>query len=69
MRRPTTLLPLFLVAIFAVALTAQQPQPAADAYVREHYTKYEHRIAMRDGARLFTTVYVPKTCEAPYPSC
>ncbi|HEV7815300.1 MAG TPA: hypothetical protein VGP06_09420, partial [Janthinobacterium sp.] len=34
---------------------------AADAPVyklREHYTKYEFRIPMRDGVRLFTAVYV-----------
>ena len=29
------------------------------AYIRTHYTKYEYRIPMRDGARLFTAVYVP----------
>jgi putative CocE/NonD family hydrolase len=29
-------------------------------YVKEHYTKYEYRIPMRDGKRLFTAVYVPK---------
>ena len=28
--------------------------------IREYYTKYEYRIPMRDGARLFTNVYVPK---------
>jgi hypothetical protein len=26
----------------------------ADDYVRAHYTKYEFRIAMRDGKRLLT---------------
>jgi putative CocE/NonD family hydrolase len=30
------------------------------AWLAEHYTKYEHRIPMRDGVRLFTRVYVPK---------
>jgi len=35
--------------------------------VREHYTKYEHRVAMRDGARLFTAVYVPKDASRTYP--
>lgn len=61
-----------LVAAAAVALAfGAGAQPAADAKqakpdVREHYTKYEHRIAMRDGVRLFTTVYVPKTCDAPH---
>jgi predicted acyl esterase len=29
-------------------------------WLAEHDTKYEHRIPMRDGVRLFTRVYVPK---------
>ena len=43
--------------------------PAAPpAYaLQEHYTKYEHRIPMRDGKRLHTTVYVPKAASAPVP--
>jgi putative CocE/NonD family hydrolase len=40
----------------------------APAYnVREHYTKYEFRIPMRDGVRLFTVVYVPKDSSKTYP--
>ena len=35
--------------------------------VREHYTKYEYRIPMRDGARLFTSVLVPKDASTTYP--
>jgi putative CocE/NonD family hydrolase len=35
--------------------------------IREHYTKYEHRIPMRDGAKLFTAVYVPKDRSRSYP--
>ncbi len=35
--------------------------------VRAHYTKYEHRIPMRDGKRLFTAVYVPKDSSRSYP--
>jgi hypothetical protein len=31
------------------------------------YTKYEHRIPMRDGKRLFTAVYVPKDLTRPRP--
>ncbi|HEX8712862.1 MAG TPA: CocE/NonD family hydrolase [Terracidiphilus sp.] len=34
-------------------------------FVRSHYTKYEYRIAMRDGVRLFTAVYVPKVSAFP----
>jgi putative CocE/NonD family hydrolase len=31
------------------------------------YTKYEYRVPMRDGVRLFTAVYVPKDDSKPYP--
>jgi putative CocE/NonD family hydrolase len=36
-------------------------------YVRANYTKYEFRIPMRDGVKLFTSVYVPKDRTQPYP--
>ncbi|MFB3828258.1 MAG: CocE/NonD family hydrolase [Bryobacteraceae bacterium] len=36
-------------------------------YFLSHYTKYEYRIPMRDGARLFTAVYVPKDTSKTYP--
>jgi predicted acyl esterase len=40
---------------------AQEPGPAPGAaYIRENYSKYEYRIPMRDGVKLFTSVYVPK---------
>ena len=62
-----------ILAVLALALPvvrAQQPvpeQPRED-YVRAHYTKYEFRIPMRDGKRLFTEVYVPKDAAGgPYP--
>jgi uncharacterized protein len=35
--------------------------------VKEHYTKYEYRIPMRDGVHLFTSVYVPKDDSHAYP--
>ncbi len=35
--------------------------------IREHYTKYEHKIAMRDGVKLFTAVYVPKDASRSWP--
>jgi putative CocE/NonD family hydrolase len=55
---------------FVLAATfagAQQPAPAdsGESFVRSHYTKYEYRIPMRDGARLFTAVYVPKASAFP----
>jgi putative CocE/NonD family hydrolase len=35
--------------------------------VKEHYTKYEHYIPMRDGKKLFTSIYVPKDTSHSYP--
>ena len=53
--------------VFAL-LVGMAPAGAQDAaYIRQHYTKYEHRIPMRDGVRLFTSVYVPKDKSRTYP--
>ncbi len=47
--------------ILALALVSvAAAQPPRDFDVKAHYTKYEYRIPMRDGVRLFTAVYVPK---------
>ncbi len=35
--------------------------------VREHYTKLEAQIQMRDGAKLFTSIYMPKDTSQRYP--
>jgi uncharacterized protein len=64
-----------LVAILSVSplvrTGAQNTQTksaaAAEAEVREHYTKYEVRIPMRDGVKLFTAIYVPKDTSQSYP--
>jgi putative CocE/NonD family hydrolase len=36
-------------------------------YIQAHYTKYEYMIPMRDGKKLFTSVYVPKDTSEKYP--
>ena len=36
-------------------------------YLKTHYIKYECRIPMRDGVRLFTAVYVPRDTTRRYP--
>ena len=71
-RRPLPLLSL-LVALALAAPASQafenaaaDPAPAARE-LRETYTKYEYRIPMRDGTRLFTAVYVPKDASKRYP--
>ncbi|MBM3767648.1 MAG: CocE/NonD family hydrolase [Acidobacteria bacterium] len=38
-----------------------------ETYIRTHYTKYEYRIPMRDGKRLFTSVYIPKDQSQKWP--
>ena len=35
--------------------------------IRANYTKYDHRIRMRDGVQLYTSVYVPKDASRSYP--
>ena len=50
----------------ATSLTAADSDTNA-TWLAEHYTKYEHRITMRDGVRLFTRVYVPKDDSQAWP--
>ncbi len=55
-------------ALFALSAFAQdKPAAPEEDYVKAHYTKYEYRIPMRDGVRLFTAVYVPKDASQSYP--
>jgi putative CocE/NonD family hydrolase len=35
--------------------------------IRDHYTKSEYQIQMRDGVKLFTAVYVPKDTSQKFP--
>lgn len=46
---------------------ALKTDKAIAAAIVAHYTKYDHRIVMRDGVRLFTSVYVPKDRSRSYP--
>ena len=53
---------LLLLGSVAPLLTAQGLE-----WVKANYTKYEYRIAMRDGKKLFTSVYEPKDQSQKYP--
>jgi len=59
---------LFGSPLITVAL-AQRGAPSAQevAEVRAKYVKREVRIPMRDGAQLFTSIYVPRDTSRPYP--
>jgi len=52
-----------LVAVLSVFVLATGPAASEDGdvaeYIRAHYTKFEYRIAMRDGVELFTLAFVP----------
>src|SRR5438552_5388359 len=45
---------------------SQQQRELAD-YIKSHYTKREVMIPMRDGAKLFTSIYEPKDHDQKYP--
>ncbi|MFN8343566.1 MAG: CocE/NonD family hydrolase [Spirosomataceae bacterium] len=50
-----------LLGLLAGSVQAQSAKINEDSlYVRTHYTKMERMIPMRDGVKLFTSIYVPK---------
>ena len=60
---------LLILALMSVSFSysqAQTAQAGIDA-VRARYTKYEYLVPMRDGMRLFTSIYVPKDTSRRYP--
>ena len=66
--RPAKRLSLLLLTFATLPVWAADPPADTNAvWLAEHYTKYEHRIPMRDGIRLFTRVYVPKDDSQPWP--
>ena len=59
------LVPLAFLAAGLAGVSAQERGGARS--IKEHYTKQEHLIPMRDGVRLFTSVYLPKDASRKYP--
>ncbi len=59
----------FLLTASALSLFAQQRDTPEDLakYIRENYTKMEVMVPMRDGVRLFTSIYLPKKTSDKYP--
>ena len=50
---------LFLL-LAAAPLLYSQDAAARLAFIRENYTKFEYLVPVRDGVKLFTSVYIPK---------
>ncbi len=54
--------------IESIPLRAQVAQPEDPGrYAREHFDKREAKIPMRDGAKLFTSIYSPKDVSQKFP--
>ena len=60
---------LFCCLIFAGFIQAEEnkQEDKRAEYIRSHYAKYEYQIPMRDGTKLFTSVYVPYDKANKYP--
>jgi putative CocE/NonD family hydrolase len=61
------LLALWLATTGAIRAADGKPPEGSAAWLAEHYTKFEYRIPMRDGVRLFTRVFLPKDDSQPWP--
>ena len=60
------LLILTVVGSTSAQLSQKEQQELAE-YIRDHYTKREVQIPMRDGIKLFTAIYEPKDKDKRYP--
>lgn len=57
---------MLVFSVFANAEQSKKQDKRAD-YIRSHYAKYEYQIPMRDGVKLFTSVYIPYDKKSSYP--
>ena len=57
----------FFLQVASLTFAASDKPDTNAVWLAEHYTKYEHRIPMRDGVHLFTRVYVPKDDSQAWP--
>ena len=56
-----------LFLFFACSILTAQSAALDSAFIRDHFTKREVLIPMRDGVRLFTAIYTPKDRSRSYP--
>ncbi|MGH9819583.1 MAG: CocE/NonD family hydrolase, partial [Pyrinomonadaceae bacterium] len=70
MRIKYILIALFLFTAMAASAFSQvavRPQTELGKYITDNYTKHEVMIPMRDGVKLFTSIYEPKDKGQKYP--
>jgi len=58
---------LWVLVLFLLTGSTTYAQMTDSAYVRDNYTKIERQIPMRDGVKLFTAIYIPKSKDQKYP--
>lgn len=57
-----------LLVLAVLAFSSPSPSSAQGNYsVKDNYTKSEYQLVMRDGIKLFTSVYVPRDASQKYP--
>jgi len=56
-----------LICLFIISSLTSNAQNADSAWIRDHYQKKEVYITMRDGVKLFTSVYMPKDTATKHP--
>lgn len=56
---------LFLI-VTLISVSSFNAQTESDAEVKAHYTKTEQMVPMRDGVKLFTSIYTPKDTSRKY---
>lgn len=57
----------FLFYLLLAVLQSCAQAITDDTYIKDNYIKKEFRITMRDGIKLFTSVYIPKDATQAYP--
>jgi hypothetical protein len=57
----------FLIFITVIRSLSAQTADENAAYIRNNFTKTEVQIPMRDGVKLFTSIYTPKDQSKTYP--
>jgi putative CocE/NonD family hydrolase len=58
---------LLLLNLISSAAAQSRADAPPEFSIKEHYTKYEYPIPMRDGVHLFTSIYVPKDSSKTFP--
>lgn len=58
---------IIVALLFVVSSAFAKAQSTQSTYVKENYTKKSYEVAMRDGVKLYTTVYTPKNVKGKSP--